>query len=83
MAIYNINLDLDKEYVKLINDIYKAVVILVVFQAFIFYSNVSKNIVNTALTVNLLNDEFMSLLIFIILGISSYYLVFDKIVAFY
>lgn len=83
MAIYNINLDLDKEYVKLINDIYKAVVILVVFQAFIFYSNVSKNIVNTALTGNLLNDEFMSLLIFIILGISSYYLVFDKIVAFY
>jgi hypothetical protein len=83
MAIYNINLDLDKEYIKLINDIYKVVVILVVFQAFIFYSNVSKNIINTALTGNLLNDEFMSLLIFIILGISAYYLVFDKIVAFY
>ena len=45
------------------------------------YSNVPKNILNSALTGSLLNDEFMTLLIFIIIGISSYYLIFDKVLS--
>ena len=81
MAIFNIYLDLDKYYINLIKDIYKILVILIIFQVLIFYSGASKNIINSALTGSLLNDEFMSLLIFIIIGMSSYYLVFDKVIS--
>jgi hypothetical protein len=81
MAIFNLYLDFDKDYINLINDIYKIIVILVVFQILIHYSNVPKNILNSALTGSLLNDEFMTLLIFIIIGITSYYLIFDKLLS--
>lgn len=81
MAIFNLYLDFDKDYINLINDIYKIIVILVVFQILMHYSNVPKNILNSALTGSLLNDEFMTLLIFIIIGITSYYLIFDKLLS--
>ncbi len=80
MAIFNFNLDLDKEYIDLIKDIYKVVVILIVFQIILYYSNCQKNILNSALTGTLLNDDFMTLLIYLIISISSYYLVFDKLI---
>ena len=81
MAIINLYLDFDKDYINLINDIYKIIVVLVVFQILMHYSNVPKTILNSALTGALLNDEFMTLLIFIIIGISSYYLIFDKVLS--
>lgn len=81
MAIYNIYLDLDKDYIKLINDLYKTIVILVIFQVLIYNSGSQKNIINSALTGKLLNDEFMSLLLFVLIGISAYYLVFEKILS--
>jgi hypothetical protein len=83
MAIFNIYLDFNKDYVNLIKDIYKVLTILIVFQ-FLIYSSVSqKNIINTALTGFIMNDEFMTLLIFVIISLCSYYLVFDKILNFY
>ena len=81
MAIYNIYLDLDKDYINLINDLYKTIVILVIIQVLIYYSGSQKNIINSALTGKLLNDEFMSLLFFVIIGISSYYLIFQRILS--
>jgi hypothetical protein len=79
MAIFNINLDLDKDYISLIKDIYKILVILIIFQSLLYYSESPKNIINSALTGFLLNDDFMTLLIFIVIGLSGYYLVFDKV----
>lgn len=81
MAIFNIYLDLDKDYINLIKDIYKVLVVFIVFQVLMHYSNVSKNILNSALTGSLLNDEFMTLLIFVIIGVISYYLIFDKLLS--
>ena len=81
MAIYNIYLDLENDYIKLIKDCYKVIVILVVFQALVHYSGAQKNILNTALTGSLLNDEFITLLFFVLIGISSYYLIFDKLLS--
>ena len=81
MSIYNLYLDLDKDYICLIKDMYKIVVILVVFQMLIYFSHAQKNIINSALTGKLLNDEFMSLLFFVIIGISSYYLIFQRILS--
>lgn len=78
MAILNIYLDLDEEYINLIKDVYKVIVILVVFQILISFSS-QKNIINNALTGCLLNDDFMVVLIFVIISISAYYLIFDRL----
>jgi hypothetical protein len=78
MAILNIYLDIDEEYVNLVKDIYKVLVILVVFQILVSFST-QKNIVNNALTGSLLNDDFMILLIFAIISMSAYYLIFDRL----
>jgi hypothetical protein len=82
MAIIDIYLDIDKEYINLIKDIYKVLVILIIFQLLIYSSMAPKNIINSALSGSLLNDDFMTLLIFIVIGISSYYLIFDKLISF-
>lgn len=79
MAIYN--LYLDKDYVSLVKDLYKTIVILIIFQILVYYSKSQKNILNSALTGTLLNDEFLTLVIFILIGISAYYLVFEKILS--
>lgn len=79
MAIFNLYLDLDKEYIQLIKDLYKIIVILVVFQIIMYYSNSSKNILSSAFSGNLLNDDFMTILIYIIISICAYYLIFDKV----
>lgn len=81
MSIFNINLDLEQDYINLIKDLYKVIVILIIFQMLIYYSGSQKNIINSALTGFILNDDFMTLLIYIIIGICGYYLVFDKIIA--
>jgi type III secretory pathway component EscU len=81
MSILNINLDLEENYINLIKDLYKVIVILIIFQILIYYSNSQKNIINTALMGTILNDDFMTLLIYIIIGICGYYLVFDKIIS--
>ena len=79
MAIYNIYLDLENDYINLIKDSYKTVVILVIFQMLVHYSGSQKNIINSALTGTLLNDDFMTLLLYVLIGILAYYLVFDKV----
>jgi hypothetical protein len=81
MAIFNFYLTLDKEYIQLIKDVYKVLVILIVFQIIMYFSNSEKNIINSALTGNILNDQFMTLLIYIIISISSYYLIFDRLIS--
>jgi len=81
MAILDIYLDIDNEYISLIKDLYKILVILIIFQLLV-YSYGENNIINIALSGNILNDNFMTLLIFIIIAISSYYLIFNKLICF-
>ena len=81
MAIFDLYLGIDSEYIKLLQDIYKAIVILIVFQVLVFNLNASKNIINTALTGAIMNDEFMTVLLCVIISIGAYYLVFDKILS--
>lgn len=81
MAIFDLYLGIDSEYIKLLQDIYKAIVILIVFQILVFNLNASKNIINTALTGAIMNDEFMTLLLCVIISIGAYYLVFDKVLS--
>ena len=83
MAILNIYLNIDNEYINLIKDIYKVLVILIVFQILVSLSTQKnqKNIITIALTGCLLNDDFMIILIFAIISISSYYLIFDRLLS--
>ena len=75
MALINLHLNIDDEYKKLLQDLYKLIVIVCVFQAMIYYSD-SKNLLNHSLNGELLNDD---LIIYIMIALSSYYFVFEKI----
>ncbi len=78
MALFDLYLDLPEDYIKTIQDIYKYLVILVVFQVLYHYSYPSKNILISALQGAPLNDEFMSLVLFVMIGVAAYYLVAEK-----
>jgi hypothetical protein len=78
MALVNLHLNIDEEYKKLLKDFYKLIVILCVFQAMVYYSN-NKNLLENAMNGVLLNDNLLMLIIYIIVALSSYYFVFEKI----
>ena len=79
MAIFNLHLDVDKNYTQFANDIYKTLTILIVIQLLFSLLYTNKEFLTQAISGNILNEEFMTLLLIIILGISSYYLIFNKI----
>lgn len=79
MAIINLHLDLDYNYKNLIIEIYKFFTILIVIQIILTSANVKKDFLLSAFSGEILNDDFVGLLFTIILGISSYYLIFNKI----
>jgi len=81
MAIIDLYLGIDAEYIKLLQDLYKALVILIIFQILVFNLGAQKNIINSALTGSIMNDEFMTLLLCVIISIGGYYLVFDKLLS--
>jgi len=79
MAIINLHLDLEENYIDFIKDIYKLFTILIVIQIIFNFLDVKKDFLINALSGDILNDELVVLLFTIILGISSYYLIFNKI----
>jgi hypothetical protein len=78
MAIYNIKLDLDEEYILLINDIFKYSVILLFIHLLLSFDN-KKNI---KIFGEFLNDDFLDVFAYIMLGFLFYYLVVKKIIKF-
>ena len=78
MALINLHLNIDEEYKKLLQDLYKLIVIVCVFQAMIYYSD-NKNLLNNSLNGVLLNDDLLVLILYIMVALSSYYFVFEKI----
>jgi hypothetical protein len=83
MALFDIYLDVTDDYLKTIQDIYKFFVILLVFQVLVHYSFPNKNIFQTAITGAPANDEFMCLVLFILIGVAAFHLVAEKIIKFY
>lgn len=79
MAIINLHLDLEENYINFLKDIYKLFTILIVIQIIFNSLDVKKDFLNSAMSGNILNDDIVILLFIIILGISSYYLIFNKI----
>ncbi len=83
MALFDIYLEVTDDYLKTIQDIYKYFVILVVFQVLVHYAYPNKNVLQTALSGSPANDEFMCLVIFLLIGVVAYHLVAEKIIKFY
>jgi len=79
MSIITIHLPFSKEYVKMIQDIYKLLIIFIIFNILLFMSKLSKNDIASSLTGSILNDNYMLLVIYLVIGVMSYYLVFEKI----
>ena len=79
MAIINLHLDIEENYIDFIKNIYKLFTILIVIQIIFNFLDVKKDFLINALSGDILNDELVVLLFTIILGISSYYLIFNKI----
>ncbi len=59
------------------------IVVLGVVQLLIYYSKPSKDFFLQAFTQIPMNDHFMTLIIYFMIGIISYYLVAEKILMFY
>jgi len=83
MAIFDIYLDVAPDYLETIKDIYKFSIVLIVFQVLIHYSSTNKNIIQSSLSGVPVNDEFVTLLIYILLGLAFYHLVALKILSFH
>lgn len=64
----------DEEYKNLFNDVVKFVTILVVLNLLMFMSNPSQN--------SFLGSTYMKLMIYIILGLVTYWLVISKVIIF-
>lgn len=79
MAIINLHLDLEENYKDFLKDIYKLFTILIVIQIIFNSLDVKKDFFINAISGDILNDDLVVLLFVIILGISSYYLIFNKI----
>lgn len=79
MALINLYLDIDTNYKEFLNDSYKIIVILLVIQMMVHFSNDNKNLISSALTGDLWNDNLFLLIIYILVGVSSYYFVFEKV----
>ena len=68
----NLNLNIEEEYKPMLNDLIKMFTILVVVNVLMYISNPSQN--------KLLGESYIQLLIFILLGVCTYWLVINKLV---
>ncbi len=64
----------NKEYIELINDIARMVIIQVAIQFLFFINNPSES--------PFFSEDFVLLLIYVVLGVCLYWLVFKKVVVF-
>ena len=78
--IFLVETELDYEYVDLLNDVIKYITVLVVLHLLLNYEYGKK--VTIKLTSGFFTDDFLNLLIFIILGFMAYNLVVRKLVVF-
>lgn len=81
MALYDIYLPIEIEYKDLINDIYKWLVILFVIHVLFSTSYNNKSTNNFGLTGSYLNNDFLNLVIFILIGLGFYQLVAKMIIS--
>jgi hypothetical protein len=82
MAIYEIHLQVEEEYKETIKNIYKFLVIVIVFHILMSLSYNGSKPILFGLTRELFNDDFMNLLLIGMISIISYYFVSEKLIKF-
>ena len=73
-SLYKINLDVDKEYIPMVNDLIRMSIIQIVAQTLFFFISPER--------VSLISGTFIKTLIFICIGIAVYWLIVRKIIIF-
>ena len=73
-SLWQINLNINKEYLPMIEDLYRMAIIQIVAQILYYCSNPSNNY--------LFDETFIQTFSFILIGIISYWLILKKIVIF-
>ena len=73
-SLYKINLDIDKEYIPMINDLVRMGIIQIVAQTLFYMISPDK--------ISLISGAFLKTLIFICIGIAVYRLLVRKIIIF-
>jgi len=73
-SLYKINLDIDKEYIPMINDLVRMGIIQIVAQTLFYMISPDK--------ISLISEAFLKTLIFICIGIAVYWLLVRKIIIF-
>tara|TARA_Y100000589_G_scaffold331978_1_gene388359 strand:+ start:1484 stop:1714 length:231 start_codon:yes stop_codon:yes gene_type:complete len=71
-SLFELNLDIDKEYVPMINDVIRMAVIQIVAQMLFYFNDPKKN--------PLWSLTFAQTLIYILIGVISYWLIMRKII---
>lgn len=79
MALINLYLNLDAEYILFLRDLYKVISILVVLQLILYFSEIDSKLIHNAFSGKVLNNDFFLLLVIVLISMSSYYLVFAKL----
>ena len=72
-SIYKFDLDIDKEYIPAINDMIRMFIIQLVVNIMFYVSNPKENA--------LLNETFLETLLYILLGVMTYWLIIKKLIA--
>ena len=81
MAIFDVNLDLEEKYIKTIEDIYKFVVIIIVFHILVHFSCDGKNY-DYGFSGLLFNENFLNTLVIICIAFGVYHLIFKELLNF-
>ena len=71
-SIYTFDLDIDKEYIPAINDMMRMFIIQLVVNIMFYVSNPKENA--------LLNETFLETLLYILLGVMTYWIIIKKII---
>ena len=77
MALLYLKLNIINKYKLLINDILKYLTIFIVFQ---YMMSCYKLKIKNPLTNGFLNDNIVMMLLYIVLGIMTYYLIVDELI---
>jgi hypothetical protein len=82
MALIHLYLNIDGEYILFLRDLYKIITILIVLQLILYFAEIDIKMIHNAFTGKvLLNNDFFVLLFIVLISMSSYYLVFAKLLA--
>ena len=73
-SLWQINLNINKEYIPMINDLYRMAIIQIVAQMLYYFTNPSKN--------HFMDEMFIQTLLYILVGIIAYWLIVKKIFIF-